>query len=159
MEPAARANHADLSDWRSYDSVAEIYEPHRGSAVTDPEAKDLVALVDPPVGGRVLDVGTGTGIALELAQETVGPGGLAAGIDLSVEMLRQGVRLRPSLRVAAADAVDLPFRSGQFDAVVSNFVIFHFPDFRTALFDMIRVLKTGGRLALSAWAPEASPKT
>src|SRR5205807_1146554 len=107
VDAPARANH--LSDWRSYDSVAEIYEPHRGSAVTDPEARDLVALSDPPAGGRVLDVGTGTGIALELARAAVGDDGLAVGVDLSVAMLRQARKLRPSLSVAAADAVDLPF--------------------------------------------------
>src|SRR5205814_10130169 len=90
--------------------------------------------------------------ALEFAQEAVGGSGVALGIDLYVQMLRQAGRLRPSLRVAAADAVDLPFRNEAFDTVVSNFVIFHFPDYRTALFDMIRVLKTGGRLALTAWA-------
>src|SRR5256714_1896136 len=109
-------------------------------------------MADPPAGGRVLDVGTGTGIALEFAQDAVGEEGLAVGVDLSVKMLRQAGRLRPPLRVAAADAVDLPFRNEQFDAVVSNFVIFHFPDYRTALFDMVRVLKTGGRIAMSAWA-------
>ena len=133
--------------------MAEAYERHRGSSHTDPEARDLVAMANPPGEGCVLDVGTGTGIALEFAQEVVGEEGVAVGIDLSLEMLRQARRLRPSSRIAAADAIDLPFRGETFDAIVSNFVIFHFPDYRTALFDMIRVLKPGGRIALSAWAP------
>src|SRR5205807_6746463 len=85
--------------------------------------------------------------------ESLGPSGIAVGVDLSVGMLRAGRAGRPTVLVVAADAVDLPFREAAFDTVVSNFVIFHFPDYRTALFDMIRVLKTGGRLAVSAWAP------
>jgi ubiquinone/menaquinone biosynthesis C-methylase UbiE len=141
-----------VSDWRSYDSVAEDYEPARGRTLTDPEARELVEMAAPPSGGRVLDVGTGTGVALEFAQDAVGSTGVAVGVDVSLGMLRQAQKLRPGVRIAASDALDLPFRNEAFDAVISNFVIFHFHDHRTALFDMIRVLKMGGRVALSAWA-------
>lgn len=135
-------------DWRGYDAVAEAYtrtrEPHH-----EAPARDLVAAVAPPAGGRVLDVGTGPGVAARAAAEAVGPEGLVAGVDRSVEMLRWA--RASGVRAVAADAIDLPFRNGAFDAVTGSFVILLFRDYRTALFDMLRVLRHGGTLGVSTW--------
>ncbi|MFB3737830.1 MAG: methyltransferase domain-containing protein [Candidatus Velamenicoccus archaeovorus] len=149
-----------MEDWRSYDGVAEAYERIHAPRVREP-ARDLIALAAPPIGGRVLDVGSGTGVAAELARERVGDGGLAVGVDVSPGMLAVGHRARPALALAAAEAIDLPFRDGTFDAVTANFVVAHFAKYETALFDMLRVLKPGGRLALSSWAdgPDELTKT
>src|SRR5204862_4247874 len=46
----------------------------------------------------------------------------------------------------------LPFQEGTFDAVTAGFVLSHFHRPDTALFDLIRVLKPGGRLAVTSWA-------
>jgi SAM-dependent methyltransferase len=54
-------------------------------------------------------------------------------------------------RVAVAAAIDLPFRDQSFDAVVSAFVLHLVPKYETALFDMVRVLRRGGRLGLATW--------
>jgi ubiquinone/menaquinone biosynthesis C-methylase UbiE len=140
-----------VEDWRTYDGVAATYERIHAQRVMEP-ARDLVALADPPNGGRVLDVGTGTGVAAEAARERINPGGLVVGADISLPMLEQGRRARPSVRLVVAEVIDLPFPDGAFDAVVGNFVVTHFTKYETALFDMIRVLRPGGRLALSAWA-------
>jgi ubiquinone/menaquinone biosynthesis C-methylase UbiE len=51
-----------MDDWRSYDGVAETYERINAPRLAQP-AGDLVALAQPPRGGRDLDVGTGTGDA------------------------------------------------------------------------------------------------
>jgi SAM-dependent methyltransferase len=48
--------------------------------------------------------------------------------------------------------IDLPFRDGTFDAVLANFVIAHFTKYQTALHDMLRVLRPGGRLGVTAWS-------
>jgi ubiquinone/menaquinone biosynthesis C-methylase UbiE len=140
-----------MQDWRSYDDVAETYErvhaPHLAVV-----ARDLVTLADPPRSGRVLDVGTGTGVAAQAAAEVVGDEGVAIGVDESCGMLRVGLRQRPGLRAAAAQAIDLPFPDGSFDTVVGNFVLAHFTKYQTALYDMLRVLRPGGRIALNAWA-------
>jgi ubiquinone/menaquinone biosynthesis C-methylase UbiE len=138
------------SDWRSYDGIAETYE-RLSAPRTAQVAADLVALADPPSGGRVLDVGAGTGVTVEAAGKAVGSDGVAVGIDPSIGMLVVGARVRPSLHLVAAEAIDLPFRDATFDAVTANFVLSHFTKYETALFDMIRVLKPGGRMAVSSW--------
>jgi ubiquinone/menaquinone biosynthesis C-methylase UbiE len=138
-------------DWRSYDDVAETYErvhaPRLGEV-----ARDLVAFVSPNAGGHALDVGTGTGVAAAAAAEALGEGGLAVGADVSVPMMIAG-RGRKLVRFVAAEAIDLPFPNGSFDLVTGNFVLHHFRRYDTALFDLLRVLRPGGRLALSTWGP------
>jgi ubiquinone/menaquinone biosynthesis C-methylase UbiE len=141
------SNHGD---WRSFGSVAEAYDRVR-TPVHEAPARDLVALVAPPPGGRVLDVGTGTGVAAVPALEAVGPHGLVVGIDPAVEMLRLA-RSRGISRVAGAEAIDLPFRVATFDTVLANFVIFILTRYDTALFDMVRVLRPGGSLGVTTWA-------
>jgi ubiquinone/menaquinone biosynthesis C-methylase UbiE len=119
--------------------------------MTGAAAADLVGLASPSPGAHVLDVGTGTGVAAEAAAQAVGREGMVLGVDVSVDMLAVGARKRPGVRFVAADAVDLPFRSASFAAVTANFVIALVPRYDTVLFDAIRVLEPGGRLALSWW--------
>ena len=140
-----------MDDWRSYDGIAETYERVHAPRMAEP-ARDLVAMAAPPQSGRVLDVGTGTGVAAQAASEIVGEGGLAVGVDVSMGMLAVGARARPGLPLAAASAIDLPFRDGAFDLVTASFVVSHFTKYETGLAEMMRVLRPGGRLALSAWA-------
>ncbi|MGH2724113.1 MAG: class I SAM-dependent methyltransferase [Actinomycetota bacterium] len=139
---------APARDWRGYDGVAEAYTRTR-EPLHEAPARDLVAAVDPPPGGRMLDVGTGPGVAARAGAEVVGAGGLVIGVDRSVEMLRRA--RAGGVRAAAADAIDLPFRDATFDAVTGSFVILLFTNYRTAVFDMLRVLRPGGRLGVSTW--------
>ncbi len=149
-----------MQDWRTYDDVAETYE-HVHAPRTARIARDLVAMVDPPGAGRVLDVGTGTGVAAEAALDAVGDGGLVVGVDVSVPMLQVALRSGRRARFVAASAIDLPFPDGDFDTIVANFVISHFTKYETALFDVLRVLRHGGRIAVSSWAdrPDDLTKT
>jgi ubiquinone/menaquinone biosynthesis C-methylase UbiE len=137
-----------MHDWRSYDDVAETYERIHAPRLAEPAA-DLVRLADVEAGHRVLDVGTGTGLAAEAAARA---GAAAIGVDESIGMLRVARRVRPEVRTAGAEAIDLPFRDGTFDAVVASFVIAHFTKYQTALYDMARVVRPGGRIAVTAWA-------
>lgn len=139
-----------MSDWRSYDGVAEAYERVHAPRMAEP-ARDLVGLaVQAGTAARVLDVGTGTGVTAAAAEATA-PDGLVVGVDASGGMLAVASRVRPGLRLAAAEAINLPFRDATFDVVTSSFVITHFARYETALFDMVRVLRPGGRLAVSTW--------
>ena len=137
-----------MNDWRSYDEVAETYERvHAPRFLT--VARDLIELAGVGDGTATLDVGTGTGVAAQAAAEA---GGAVVGIDPSVGMLAVGRRERPKLAFAAAEAIDLPFRDGTFETVTGNFVLSHFTRYETALFDMSRVLRIGGRIALTSWS-------
>lgn len=137
-----------MDDWRSYDTVAELYEAIHAPRLAEP-AVDLVRLAGAAPGSRVLDVGTGTGVAAAAAQEA---GAAVVGLDEALGMLRVARSRRPSLPLTAGRAIDLPFRDGAFDAVVANFVVSHFTKYETALHDMARVLRPGGTMAVSAWA-------
>ena len=137
-----------MNDWRSYDEVAEIYERVHAPRMLE-VARALVELVELSEGRRVLDVGTGTGVAAQAASES---DARVVGIDPSTGMLVVGHRERPSLIFLAANAIDLPFRDGTFDAVTGNFVLSHFRRYDTALFDLLRVTKTGGRIGLTSWS-------
>ncbi|MEP7060160.1 MAG: methyltransferase domain-containing protein [Actinomycetota bacterium] len=135
-----------MQDWRSYDGVATTYERVHAFRFAE-VAKDLFELCGLTAGQRLLDVGTGTGAALELAD-----GAWPVGIDASPAMVAHGHAARPKIRLIAAEAVDLPFRAGTFDVVTANFVLAHFTKAETALHDMLRVLKPGGKLAVSSWS-------
>jgi ubiquinone/menaquinone biosynthesis C-methylase UbiE len=137
-----------MADWRTYDDVAETYERVHAARFAE-VARDLVTLADLPPGACVLDVGTGTGVAAQVLAEA---GFATTGVDESIGMLEVGRRVRPGLGLVAGHTIDLPFRAGAFDAVVGTFVLAHFTKVDTALFDLMRVLKPGGRVAFSSWA-------
>jgi ubiquinone/menaquinone biosynthesis C-methylase UbiE len=137
-----------MDDWRSYDSVAEVYERVHAPRFAE-AARDLVAALDVTEGDRVLDIGTGTGAS---AAEAEKPGNRVVGIDRSFAMLAVGASRRPELELVAGEAIDLPFRNASFDVVTGNFVLAHFSKVETALFDVIRVLKPAGRVGFTAWS-------
>jgi ubiquinone/menaquinone biosynthesis C-methylase UbiE len=106
-------------------------------------------------GARVLDVACGPGFAAIAAASR---GASVEGVDFAPGMVAEAVRACPQGRFQVAEAAKLPFEPLQFDAVVSNFGVQHFPDPERALTEMFRVLKNGGLLAFTVWdAPEHSP--
>jgi ubiquinone/menaquinone biosynthesis C-methylase UbiE len=149
--PAA-ARGGSGNDWRTYDAVAESYARVHAPRTALP-ASDLVGFVGVSAGARVLDVGTGTGVVARAAAAVAGQEGIVAGVDASVAMLRQAKTEGGAAHYAAAAAIDLPFRDEAFGFVLASFVLSHFIRYETALFDMLRVLKRGGRFGVSSWGP------
>jgi ubiquinone/menaquinone biosynthesis C-methylase UbiE len=99
------------------------------------------------VGQRVLDVGCGSGHALQAAAELVGSSGLVVGIDAAATMATAAqARLagHPTARVCLADAQHLPFANGVFDGCRAERVLQHLPDPAGALAEMARVTRPGG---------------
>ena len=102
------------------------------------------------VGGRVLDVGVGTGLSLSDYARTT----RLCGVDLSEPMLRKAqerVRAQNLTNVetlAVMDAKILAFADNSFDAVVAQYVITAVPDPEATLDDFVRVLRSGGELIL-----------
>jgi len=140
--------------WCTYDAVAASYDHVRAPLFTVPAA-DLVAILDVPSPGRVLDVGTGTGAALPPAIKAVGPAGLVVGLDPSLGMLRVA-QSKGGSPLVVGEVPGLPFADRSFDGVLANFVLSHFSQYDAGLSDMVRVLQPGGQLAVTAWGAPRS---
>jgi len=105
-------------------------------------------------GEVVVDLGSGGGLDVFLAAKKVGPAGKAIGIDMTPEMLaraRENAKRQGLENVAFHQATidNLPLPDGCVDCVISNCVINLAPDKNAVLREMARVLKPGGRVAVS----------
>jgi demethylmenaquinone methyltransferase/2-methoxy-6-polyprenyl-1,4-benzoquinol methylase len=102
-----------------------------------------------PDDGLLLDLGGGTGdLGFDALREH--PAALAVEADFTFEMLRVG-KERPgaeALQWSAADALNLPFDDGIYDAVVSGFLMRNVVDLLQSLREQYRVLKPGGRIVI-----------
>lgn len=160
-EPAFRKE----EDAASYDAHAQAYDRYV-RRLSAPLARHICQLARIKPGDRVLDVGTGTGVAARAAAHIVGPSGYVLGIDLSKGMIRTATRstataasgagaagaagasARPlEFRVMDAELLHLP--NADFDAVVSLCAVLHFPQIANAMDEMYRVVRPGGRLVVS----------
>jgi len=132
----------------TYDRVGPRFFSHFGQR--------LVELARIPSGADVLDVATGRGAVLLPAAKAVGPHGRATGTDLSEGMVQEtaGEISRLGLehvRVCQMDAEHLKLPDESFDCVLCGFAVFFFPRVERALAEMRRVLRPGGRIALTTW--------
>jgi SAM-dependent methyltransferase len=125
------------------------------AAVTTPAAGHLVRFAGIVAGERVLDVGTGTGVAAITAARA---GATVSGLDLTPVLLEAA---RDNARIAGCevawtegDAEALPYESGTFDVVLSQFGHIFAPRPDVAIAEMRRVLKPTGRVAFATWQPE-----
>jgi len=139
--------------WWSYDEIAGEYDRVAVPSLFGRVAGDLVALLELPAEARILDVGAGSGVATLLALKSAGPGSLAVGLDPSIEMLRRA-RTNGLLELACGLAPGLPFRARAFDALLACFVLSHIPSCQEALADMVGVLRSRGRLGVTAWGEQ-----
>lgn len=110
-------------------------------------------------GERVLDACCGTGASALPAAQRVGEEGSVVGVDLSENALalarakarRLGLG-NVEFRVGDIEATGL--RSGAFDAVVCVFGIFFLPDMAAGVRELWRLVRPGGRLAVTVWGPD-----
>lgn len=95
------------------------------------------------MGAAVLDLACGTGDFAQLVSRFC-PGARVVALDLTQEMLRRA-RRRGVKAVVCANALDLPFADGTFDAVFIGYGLRNFPDLPAALCEIARVTRPGGR--------------
>ncbi|MFE0462154.1 class I SAM-dependent methyltransferase [Kitasatospora sp. NPDC058965] len=101
-------------------------------------------------GQSVLDAGCGTGRALPLLRQAVGPQGVVLGLDLTPEMIVQAVRTGRGEPAAllVGDCARLPLRTAAVDAVLGAGLLSHLRHPVADLAELARVTRAGGRLAL-----------
>ena len=141
-----------------FDRIAGVYD-RMNSVMTAgmhhswrERAVDLAA-VGP--GDRALDVATGTGdLAIALRRR----GAEVVGMDFSERMLQLARRKAPEIRFDQGDALALPYRDGEFDAVTVGFGARNFSELGRGLAEMARVARPGGRVVvLEITTPQRPP--
>lgn len=114
----------------------------------------VVGKAQVPKHGVVLDLATGTGdIAFEVLRTE--PTAQVVGADFALPMMFVGQRQLLGRHVlwSGADAMNLPFSSNHFDAVVSGYLVRNVIDIRQTLREQIRILKPGGRVVVLDTSP------
>jgi demethylmenaquinone methyltransferase/2-methoxy-6-polyprenyl-1,4-benzoquinol methylase len=109
-------------------------------------------------GGRALDVASGTGdLAIELARR-VGPTGTVVGSDFSEAMLERARQKSSAVTWEWANALELPYPDGGFDAATVGFGARNFSDLDRGLAELARVVRPGGRVViLEITTPQRPP--
>jgi ubiquinone/menaquinone biosynthesis C-methylase UbiE len=140
----------------TWDHVAKRYD--EAAFTFDPFAEALVEAAQVNEGEKVLDVGCGTGISTFPAAARVGAAGRVVGLDLAEPMLRAAACKEPEtagpVGFVQGRAEALPFPAGTFDVALCNFGPHLFADPPQGLREMARVLRPGGRLAVTVPAPQ-----
>jgi phosphatidylethanolamine/phosphatidyl-N-methylethanolamine N-methyltransferase len=133
---------------KAYDKWAPIYDLVFGPVFE----RGRRAAIDAAerIGGRILEVGIGTGISLP----DYSPSSRIVGVDISESMLRKAkervneLGLRNVERLAVMDATALDFPDASFDVVVAQYVVTAVDDPEAALDEFVRVLRPGGEIVL-----------
>jgi demethylmenaquinone methyltransferase / 2-methoxy-6-polyprenyl-1,4-benzoquinol methylase len=162
MSAEARSGTLEEGQVRAmFDRIARVYDLMNSVMTAGlhhrwrERAADLAALRP---GDKALDVASGTGdLAVELTRR-VGPSGTVVGSDFSEPMLDVARRKSGAVRWEWANALELPYRDGEFDAATVGFGARNFSDLDRGLAEMARVVRTGGRVVvLEITVPQRPP--
>lgn len=129
----------------------------RIDAMLAPFGDRAIEALDPSPGAKVLEIGCGTGGATLALADRIGPTGEILAADISRPMLDRAVaravgRTRPAITFLEADAQVHDFGHGEFDAAYSRFGVMFFERPVAAFQNILRALRSGGRLAFVCWA-------
>ncbi|MDP3563611.1 MAG: methyltransferase domain-containing protein [Methanoregula sp.] len=130
-----------------YDSIADVYDHHydhhRGRRYHTHLSNQLMHPL--PRGGRLLDIGCGTGLFVEKFIKT---GGTAVGLDISGKMISRAQRRCPASDFIVGTGEKIPFTDNSFEAVSSLLAFSYVKDPHAMLTESYRVLKPGGVISI-----------
>src|SRR6185295_18080341 len=134
-------------------AIPKFYETYLVPLLFEPYAADLVKRLAPRSLRRVLEVAVGTGVVTRALASGLPEDVAIVATDLNQPMLDQAALIgtRRPVEWRQADAMQLPFPDGGFDAVVCQFGVMFFPEKAKALSEARRVLRPGGVLIFSVW--------
>ena len=141
----------------AYNAAADTYDDAANS-FWERFGRRTVERLDLRPGAGVLDVCCGTGASAIPAAERVGAQGHVIGVDLADRLLARARDKARDRRLGhvefrAGDMLALGLPAGQFDAVICVFGIFFVPDMTAAVGELWRMVRPGGRLAITTWGP------
>jgi len=128
-------------------SIPKLYDAYLVPLIFEPYATDLAERVTSRSPSRVLEIAAGTGVVTRALALRLPRGVAIVATDLNQAMLDQAAAVGAACPVEwrRADAMQLPFADGRFDAVVCQFGVMFFPDKTAGYREARRVLKPGGR--------------
>ena len=136
-------------DTREYfESVAHKWDEMRRQFFGEGVREASIAAADIRSSSIVADVGTGTGF---IAEGALAAGARGIGVDSSDGMLAEAQKrfAEERFEARAGDVESLPLSTAEVDVVLANMVLHHAPDPLSAIREMTRVLKPGGRLVIT----------
>jgi ubiquinone/menaquinone biosynthesis C-methylase UbiE len=141
----------------TYNAAADSYDDAANS-FWDRFGRRTIERLNLKPGAHVLDVCCGSGASAIPAAQAVGPEGSVLGIDLAESMLeiaRAKARVRglANVEFRVGDLLDLGLSAPGYDAVVCVFGVFFVPDMSAAVRELWRVVRPGGKLAITTWGP------
>ena len=113
-----------------------------------------IAAIAPRPGEQVLDLAAGTGTSSAPFAEA---GAAVFPTDISMGMLRVGKKQQPGLHFVAGDALQLPYGDASFDAVTISYGLRNVEHTTSALREMLRVTKPGGRVVIAEFSTPTNP--
>jgi ubiquinone/menaquinone biosynthesis C-methylase UbiE len=143
---------------KTYNFTADFFDdPALG--FWDRCGRRMVELLGLQPGMQVLDVCCGTGASALPAAKAVGNGGRVIGVDLAEHLLELAQQKAKALQLEnieffKADMTELPFEEERFDAVIIVFGIFFVPDMEGQVGKLLRLVKPGGKLAVTTWGAQ-----
>ncbi len=134
-------------------SIPNLYEKYLVPLIFEPYAADLATRLASRSPSRILEVAAGTGVVTRALARTLPEHVSIVATDLHQPMLDRASALGTARPVEwrQADAMQLPFPDGGFDAVVCQFGVMFFPEKSKAFSEARRVLRRGGVFIFNVW--------